>query len=104
MVFKRLLLIPLLLMYPLSAANSQVYPIPTVCLPTTQVIGALTSDRWDLVLYSKEITEAEVYLYLFQKEEQILFLKEYLDQGVSCILGIGEGAEGKGVQAPGDPT
>ena len=99
MVFKRLLLIPLLLMYPLSAANSQVYPIPTVCLPTTQVIGALTSDRWDLVLYSKEITEAEVYLYLFQKEEQILFLKEYLVEEVSCILGIGLKS-----RSPGEPT
>ena len=101
MVFKRLLLIPLLLMYPLSAANSQLYPIPTVCLPTTQVIGALTSDRWDLVLYSKEITEAEVYLYLFQKEEEILFLKEYLVEEVSCILGIGLELEPR---SPGEPT
>ena len=99
MVFKRLLLIPLLLMYPLSAANSQLYPIPTVCLPTTQVIGGITSDRWDLVLYSKEITEAEVYLYLFQKEEEILFLKEYRVEEVSCILGIGLEP-----RSPGEPT
>lgn len=101
MVFKRLLLIPLLMMCTLSAANSQMYPIPTVCLPTTQILEAVTSDKWDLVLYSKEITEVDVFLYLFQKEEGILFLKEYRVEEVSCILGIGEVSESR---ALGDPT
>lgn len=104
MVFKKILLTSSLLVYPFSVVNAQMYPIPTVCFPTPQIVGSLVSDSWDPVLYAKEISENNVILFLFQKDKDVLFLKEYLDQGVSCILGIGGGAEGKGVQAPGDPT